>query len=263
MHIRPRGPALPSPIPDTFELTETLQGLMEAVHHGVDTAATLRIARKAMSAAEHAAWRIREQSRQIAELERDSVTDPLTGVLNRRGFEAELARALADGRRYDEHGALLYLDLDGFKEINDTLGHAAGDAVLRKFASILVNNVRDTDRVGRLGGDEFAILMSRTSLANAAARAEKIEWLINASAIDWSGQVVSIRASLGTDYFGPDDDSAVVMLRADQAMYRQKQEQRRHPRHAARSVQQSVSQYNKKNDHTVIPITTLAARPAG
>ena len=267
MHIRPKEPALPTPITDTIELTETIQSLMDAVRQGADPHTTNRIARKALSAAEHATWRIREQSRQITALERDAVTDPLTGVLNRRGFEAELAHALADGRRYGEHGALIYLDLDGFKQINDTLGHSAGDAVLRKFASILTGNVRDTDRVGRLGGDEFAVLMSRTTVENAAVRAEKIKRLIHASAIDWQGQAVSIRASLGTDYFGPDDDSSAVILRADRNMYRQKQERRRFPRPASlsglSSDQQSGLPCEKLMDGLVIPISPVATRPAG
>jgi len=264
MHIRPRVPALPTVTPDTynhgtFELTETIQGLMDAVHNGVDPRVINQVALKALTVAENAAWRIHEQGKQIAELERDAVTDPLTGVLNRRGFEAELARALADGRRYDEHGALIYLDLDGFKQINDTLGHSAGDVVLRKFASILTDNVRDTDRIGRLGGDEFAVLMSRTTVENATARAAKIEWLIESSAIDWHGQRVSIRASMGTDYFGPNDDSSAVILRADQNMYRQKQERRRFPRPAS----QSNLLCEKKINGTIIPITSMAAVPVG
>lgn len=230
MFIRPTEPVFPSSLNDSFELTETIQSLMDAVQNGADSRITDHMVQTALLAAEHAAGRIREQGKKIAVLERDAVTDPLTGVLNRRGFEAELRHALADGYRYGEHGALIYLDLDGFKQINDTLGHSAGDALLHRFARILCNNVRDTDRVGRLGGDEFAVLMSRTDLENATMRAETIEWVINTSAFDWAGQQVTIQASLGTDYFGPNDDAPAIIMRADQSMYRQKQERRRAPR---------------------------------
>lgn len=229
MLIRQNEPVFP-PIPDTFELTETIQGLLDAVRQGADPRMVTQMARKALGSAENAAWRIREQSRRIAVLERDSVTDPLTGVLNRRGFEAELRHALAEGSRHGEQGAVLFLDLDGFKQINDTLGHSAGDAVLRKVASILNTSTRESDRVGRLGGDEFAVLMSRTTVENAKSRAESIEWMINNSAIDWQGQPVAIRVSFGADYFGPNDVDSTVMLRADQAMYRQKRERRKSPR---------------------------------
>lgn len=256
MHFRTEQQALPSPIPDTFELSETIQNLVDSVRNDFDPRLVAQIARKAINVADMAAWRIREQSRRIAELERDVVTDPLTGVLNRRGFEAELVRALADGRRYGEHGALIYLDLDGFKEINDEMGHSAGDAVLRKFANILSSNVRDTDRVGRLGGDEFAILMSRTTVENATARSDKIEWLIETSAIDWQGQTINIKASLGIDYFGADDGSSDVICRADENMYRKKLASRH-----VHSAKDDDSLPGNGLVDAVIPITPVTADP--
>ena len=86
-------------------------------------------------------------------------TDPLTGVLNRRGFERELKRALAYLKRYDTSAALLFVDLDRFKAINDSHGHAAGDAVLRAVAMVIARQVRASDLVARLGGDEFVVLL--------------------------------------------------------------------------------------------------------
>lgn len=230
MLIRPTEPVFPSTDTDTRDLMETLQRLMDAVRNGADSHLTTQMLQRAMSASQYTAQRVQELKKDIAILERDSVTDPLTGALNRRGFENELRHALAEGRRYGEHGALLFLDLDGFKQINDTLGHSAGDALLRKFATILVNNVRDTDSVGRLGGDEFAVLMGRTSIKNAKTRAESLEWVINTTAFEWNGQPVSVQASLGTNYFGPDDDGAGIIGRADEDMYRRKQERRKSPR---------------------------------
>ncbi len=253
MHFRTDEQALPSPIPDTFELTETINSLIDSVRNESDPRVLAQIARKAQNAADMAIWRIREQSRRIAILERDSVTDPLTGVLNRRGFEAELARALADGRRHGEHGALIYLDLDGFKEVNDTLGHAAGDAILRKFASLLTDNVRSSDRVGRLGGDEFAILISRTTLENATSRANKIEWLIESSAIDWQGEALAIKATLGIDYYGADDSCNDVIYRADENMYLKKQLLNHSP-----SVPDDGLLKARNLKHAVIPISPVS-----
>lgn len=129
---------------------------------------------------------------------------------------------------------MLFLDMDDFKQINDTLGHAAGDAVLRKVAGILKASVRESDRVGRLGGDEFAVLMGRTTVENAKARAASIEWMINSSALNWHGNPIAIQVSFGADYFGPgnhgDNDGQAIMVRADRDMYRHKKERRKAPR---------------------------------
>jgi len=229
MLVRPAEPVYPSPLAVTYELNDLIHNLMDTLHDGANCRVTTLLARKALKAVDRATLHICEQSKKIALLEMDAMTDSLTGVLNRRGFEAELHRALSEGRRYKEQGALIYLDMDGFKTINDTLGHSAGDAMLCKFANILTDNVRDTDRVGRLGGDEFAVLMSRTSLENARVRAESIEWIINSSTFDWNDRPVSIQASLGTHYFGPDDDGPSVIQRADKAMYQHKQKRRKQP----------------------------------
>ncbi|MDP6120860.1 MAG: GGDEF domain-containing protein [Rhodospirillales bacterium] len=117
----------------------------------------------AFEAASRAERRMAEQQRRIAHLERLAATDELTGALNRRGFESALKRHLAEARRHHEPSVLVIADLDGFKPINDTYGHRAGDKVLRRVARLLMNNVRKTDYVGRLGGDEFAVLLTRTS----------------------------------------------------------------------------------------------------
>ena len=95
----------------------------------------------------------------IADLEARVDIDPLTDTLNRRGFERELARSLAYVKRYRATAALIYLDLDDFKPVNDRHGHAAGDAVLKAIAGILVRHVRASDVVARLGSDDFAVLV--------------------------------------------------------------------------------------------------------
>jgi diguanylate cyclase (GGDEF)-like protein len=219
MQVSSSGEITSSPITDTFELTEIVRLLTDFITHGADPKAARYLARKAMATSELAAWRIQEQSRRIAALERESVTDTLTGLINRRGFERELGHALSASQRHDETGAMIYIDLDDFKATNDTYGHNAGDVVLKHVASILHNNVRDTDRVARLGGDEFAVLMSRTSLKDAKNRTRVIEQSLNQAAIDWQDTIIPIQASLGTEVFGANDEEVAIIHRADQAMY--------------------------------------------
>lgn len=222
MQVRTNGKTTTAPITDTFELTELVQRLADFIAFGADPDSARYLARKAMATSEHAAWRIREQSRRIAELEQASLTDQLTGLLNRAGFEMELRRTLSESKRHEENGALIYIDLDEFKQTNDTFGHCAGDAVLKKAGSILQSNVRDSDRVARLGGDEFIVLMPRTKLEAAENRATVLEWALNHAAIDWQGEAVPIRASLGTECFGAGDEEVSIVARADQAMYHTK-----------------------------------------
>ena len=107
---------------------------------------------RALIAATDAQHRIVELRERIAQLEKLAMTDELTGLLNRRGFERELQRTLALASRYEEPGLLVYVDLDGFKLVNDTYGHAAGDAVLKRVSRLLTDNLRCTDLVVRLVG---------------------------------------------------------------------------------------------------------------
>ena len=149
-------------------------------------------------------------------------TDPLTGVLNRRGFERELKRALAYLKRYDTSAALLFVDLDRFKTINDSHGHAAGDAVLRAVAMVIARQVRASDLVARLGGDEFVVLLWNLTAANARAKAEVIEAAIARTTATHAGTQLSIGASVGSAPLLPLDTPASVLERADAAMYARK-----------------------------------------
>ena len=120
---------------------------------------------------------------------------------------------------YDERGMLIYVDLDGFKPINDTYGHAAGDEVLRRVAGILGENVRDTDSVGRMGGDEFCVLLTRSSWEDGLARAKELDRGLNTTYVSWRGRMIAIRASLGVHAYGSKDDSDDLLDRVDDAMY--------------------------------------------
>ena len=165
--------------------------------------------------------------RRLAELEASAERDPLTGVFNRRGFERELARAIAYLDRYPARAALVYLDLDRFKPVNDSYGHAAGDAVLVATATSLVQHVRASDSVARLGGDEFAVWLWNLGLAEAHAKADALETAIAAVAIDWQGVAVSVGAAAGVAAFSAGDTLADIIARADAAMYARKGARRR------------------------------------
>jgi len=158
----------------------------------------------------------------ITEMELLALSDSLTKALNRRGLETELQRVLAAAERYNETGILIFIDLDGFKPINDTYGHAAGDLVLQKVADILKANVRPHDSVGRLGGDEFAVILSRTDWENGLARAEMLERTINNAIVHWNRIPIAIHASFGFQRFGAKTNADELMHMADEAMYRAK-----------------------------------------
>lgn len=181
---------------------------------------TLRdAAEEALTAAIDAERRLAEQNKRLQVLERLARTDELTGLLNRRGFHAELRRAVSAAGRYGERGVLIYVDLDGFKPINDTYGHAAGDEVLRRVAGTLRENVRDTDSVGRMGGDEFCVLLTRTSWKDGLARAEGLDRSLNNIYVSLFGRIIAIRASLSVHAYGSRDDGDDLLDRVDDAMY--------------------------------------------
>jgi diguanylate cyclase (GGDEF)-like protein len=168
---------------------------------------------------------IAEQCARIRHLEDLSITDELTGLLNRRGFRLELERALARARRRGETGVLLLCDLDRFKPVNDTFGHAAGDAVLRAVADLLLSQTRRSDYVARLGGDEFAIIMNDTMPKRATARAARLRLRLNQLGVDWEVARIAVSASFGIAAYGPDSQLEGLMISADRALYRDKQPQ--------------------------------------
>jgi len=176
----------------------------------------------ALSAAMNAERKILHQSLHIEEMERVASTDELTGAYNRRGFEREFRRVLAAAERYNETGILIYADLDGFKPINDTYGHAAGDHVLREVVRTLDENVRPHDLIGRLGGDEFAVLLTRTDWKKGMERAEILKHVLNTKYVKWNSKHIAIRASLGFQRFGPGDCNKKLLMEADTAMYEAK-----------------------------------------
>lgn len=162
----------------------------------------------------------------ILELEARADFDPLLDILNRRGFERELTRALAFVERYGTTAALMFIDLDSFKAVNDRYGHAAGDALLRAVAAELSAHVRASDVVARLGGDEFGVLMWNLDSERARIKATELENLISCVRIGHGGAQLSAGASAGVAVLSPDATAAVMIDAADKAMYARKKERR-------------------------------------
>jgi two-component system cell cycle response regulator len=151
-----------------------------------------------------------------------ALTDPLTGLANRRLLFDRIAMAMAHAQRDQRALAVIYLDLDGFKEINNGLGHAAGDALLKMVATRLASTVRDEDTVARLGGDEFVILLHLTDADDAAQVAVKVVAAV-AQPYLIEGKAARITVSAGVGLYPVDgEDADTLMKSADLALYEAK-----------------------------------------
>ena len=182
----------------------------------------LRLLDDLLAAAAEAEQSMALQRARIRYLESLSVTDELTGLLNRRGFETELSRALARARRMDEPGLLVMCDLNHFKAINDTYGHPAGDAILRAVAQVLKRNTRESDYVARVGGDEFAVIMTHTSRAQSERLAAKLSGLVNRLTVPWQGHHLPVSAGFGMAAYDKTSQPETLLFLADQNLYRDK-----------------------------------------
>jgi diguanylate cyclase (GGDEF)-like protein len=148
--------------------------------------------------------------------------DSLVDLPNRRGFMRALERLIDRIGRYQEKGAMLFVDLDGLKVINDSFGHQAGDEALVQVARLLVGGVRKSDVVARIGGDEFAILLGHSDEDSARETAARLVDLIAASDFKHGGQTMPLSVAIGAAAIHADDTPETAMARADQEMYRRK-----------------------------------------
>ncbi|QWG14090.1 GGDEF domain-containing protein [Bradyrhizobium sediminis] len=163
----------------------------------------------------------------IEELQASADIDFLLDIPNRRGFERELHRSIAYIKRYHASGALIVLDVDRLKPINDAFGHAAGDQVLKAVVSALLSQVRSSDVIGRLGGDEFALLLWNLSETDAKAKAAALEQAVDRLSFTFRGRTITAGASAGVAILGPHAEAGRALEEADSAMYVRKA-QRRH-----------------------------------
>ncbi|OZT73106.1 sensor domain-containing diguanylate cyclase [Vreelandella boliviensis] len=150
--------------------------------------------------------------------------DPLTGLLNRRGFERRLEEAFADFQKTSTPSALLLFDLDHFKPINDEGGHALGDEMLRRIAQVVAWEVRRSDHVARQGGDEFGVLLPSCTLAQARRIAESLRQSVSEISVTHEGKEYMVTLSIGVTTFDDNDSSVVdVLARADAGSYKAKE----------------------------------------
>jgi len=158
----------------------------------------------------------------LEDAEKTADQDQLLPLLNRRAFVRELTRHIALTSRYGTPASLIYFDLNSFKIVNDTHGHAGGDAVLAHFAQSLLENVRDSDVVGRLGGDEFGVLLSHASQEQAHVKADLLADKLRATPTQWRGAAIPTSFSYGAFELKAGDNADTAMARADEAMYAHK-----------------------------------------
>jgi diguanylate cyclase (GGDEF)-like protein len=170
--------------------------------------------------------RLRGQVAQLQErveqLDHLAHQDSLIDLPNRRGFVRELERLIARVSRYDTKGAMLFVDVDGLKLINDTMGHRAGDQALIQIAELLASGVRKSDVVARIGGDEFGILLENADEPNAHETAGRLAEQIAACEFLHEGDTLPLSVAIGVGMIDANDCADEVMARADEAMYRRK-----------------------------------------
>jgi diguanylate cyclase (GGDEF)-like protein len=157
--------------------------------------------------------------RRLSQEEETARTDGLTGLYNRRGFDAELPAFMQRAQATGNGLVLIAMDLDHFKPVNDTLGHAAGDFVLREVGKILHEGVRKTDLPCRVGGDEFSILLADLTDDEARARAETLRLAIGSFPHPGNDRGIRITSTMGGTAYRPGETVEVLMHRADEALY--------------------------------------------
>ncbi len=175
-----------------------------------------------MAEVQHLRQELDRARRRVDHLEQLADQDTLTPVLNRRAFVRELSRIMAYVERYEADTAILYFDVNGLKQINDTHGHAAGDAALNHVAQVLLDHVRGSDVVGRLGGDEFGVILAQSNLDGAAAKAKVLAEAIRAKAVAWNEIVLTVQASYGVHALSGGQEATEALDAADRAMYEHK-----------------------------------------
>jgi len=166
---------------------------------------------------------LQQSQARISYLENLADQDTLLPVSNRRAFVRELTRMMAFSERYSAPGSVLYFDINQMKEINDTYGHAGGDAALGHVADLLVKNTRSSDVVGRLGGDELAVILANADQATANEKATLLADAIERTPFAWNGKDIKISVSVGSYTFRGGDKAGDALDAADRAMYERKQ----------------------------------------
>jgi diguanylate cyclase (GGDEF)-like protein len=165
---------------------------------------------------------VAQLQQRVEQLDHLAHQDSLIDLPNRRGFLRELERLIARVSRYDAKGAMLFVDVDGLKAINDSFGHRAGDEALIEVAELLSSGVRKSDVVARIGGDEFGILLENADEQTAHETAGRLIDLIAACEFLHDGNELPLSVAIGVGVISASDTASEVMARADAEMYRRK-----------------------------------------
>ncbi|KQV91861.1 GGDEF domain-containing protein [Pelomonas sp. Root1237] len=203
-------------------LLELQAAILEArSERGLSAAHDARLENKRLQAENQLATQEVETAHAALEVAvKASQTDSLTGLKNREVLWDRLSHDIALARRHGERLIIYFLDIDGFKQVNDEFGHAVGDLLLQRAARVLQATVRDSDTVCRMGGDEFVVLVAAARREDATQVADKIARAL-AEPCMLAGHPMSISASIGYSVFPDDGESpGVLMRKADEAMYR-------------------------------------------
>ena len=167
---------------------------------------------------------LKQNQSRVERLEQLADQDTLAPVANRRAFVREMSRIMAFSQRYGTASSVLYFDVDDLKSVNDTHGHAAGDALLLFIANLLVENIRESDIVGRLGGDEFGVLLAQADKQSANEKAASLAQAVVDADFIWQGVKLPLSLSYGAYCFQPGEDVSTALANADKAMYDRKRQ---------------------------------------
>lgn len=214
---------------NNFKISEKATELVKKFHQSADglTLKNWKALSEILDYAAAAEQTIAEQKAYISNLESLTSTDMLTGLLNKQGFEHELMHAVERAKRYGESSLFAYIDLDGFKTLNDTFGHHAGDLMLLEVGTVLHKSIRKTDSASRLHGDEFGILLTKCDIEKAKERAGYIRHLLRKISIKNEGHELHTAASMGFAIIDEKSKIEDVFKIADQAMYQNKRERKK------------------------------------